>query len=237
MSQYRQTTINEGNPRETWISQRARDIVPSASVSIADKIRQMKREGRDIIEMQTGEPDFATPEHIVQAAYEAIRQGHTHYVSSRGLPELREAIAAKLWSENRIKAEAGTEIMVTPGAVHAVFAAVMATVNPGDDVIIPDPGWVAYPGCVALAGGTVVRAPCQQGNLEIDTERLDEVITPKTKLLIINYPSNPTGMTLTPEQLELIAGVAIKHNLLVLSDEIYEKVLYDGRKHHSLSSL
>jgi len=221
----------------TWISERASNIVPSASVSIADKIRQMKRQGLDIIELQTGDPDFATPEHIVQAASEAVRQGYTHYVASRGIPELREAIAEKLWKENRIKAEPETEIMVTPGAVHAVFAAVMATVNPGDEVIIPDPGWVAYPGCVALAGGTVTRIPGYKKSLAPDIDQLQKAITPKTKLLILNYPSNPTGMTLTSDQLKQIAEIAIRHNLLVLADEIYEKILYDGREHHSLASL
>lgn len=237
MKQGRYTTIEEGNLLETWISERTKNIIPSASVNIADKIRQMKKKGLDIVELQTGEPDFATPEHIVQAAYEAMQQGYTHYVSSRGIPELREAIAEKLWSENRIKADPESEILVTPGAVHAVFAAIQATVNPGDEVIIPDPCWVAYPGCIALAGGIAVRAPCQKGELEIDIDRLKEAITPKTKLLILNYPSNPTGMTLTLKQLKLIAEIAIEYNLLVLSDEIYEKILYDGRKHYSLASL
>jgi aspartate/methionine/tyrosine aminotransferase len=222
---------------ETWISERTKNIVPSASVSIADKIRQMKRKGLDIIELQTGEPDFATPEHIVKAAYEAMQQGYTHYVSSRGVPELREAIAEKLWSENNIKADPEREILVTPGAIHAVFAAAQAVINAGDEVIIPDPCWVAYPGCVALSGGIVVMAPCQKGSLEIDVERLREAITPKTKLLILNYPSNPTGTTATLDQLERIAHIAIEHNLLVLSDEVYEKILYDGKKHYSIASL
>jgi aspartate aminotransferase len=222
---------------KTQVSGRTKDMVTSASVSIADKIRQMKREGLDIVELQTGEPDFATPDHIIQAAYEAMKQGYTHYVSSRGIPELREAIAEKLRSENKIKANPEREILVTPGAIHAVFAAMQALINPGDEVIIPDPCWVAYPGCIALSGGKAVRIPCRKETLEIDVERLKEAITPRTKLLILNYPSNPTGMTLTPDQVKGLAEIAIEHNLLVLSDEIYEKILYGGRNHSSIASL
>ena len=222
---------------ETLISKKTKDIVSSASVSIADKIRRMKRKGLDIVELQTGEPDFTTPDHIIQAAYKAMQQGYTHYVSSRGILELREAIAEKLWRENKIKSDPEKEILVTPGAIHAVFAAISATINPSDEVIVFDPCWVAYSGCIALSGGTVVRVPCQKGSLEIDVDRLTEVITPKTKLLILNYPSNPTGMTLSLDQLKRISEITIKHNLLVLADEIYEKILYDGRKHHSIASL
>jgi len=222
---------------DTWISERTKGMVPSASVSIADRIRQMKRKGLDIVELQTGEPDFTTPGHIIQAAYEAMQQGYTHYVSSRGIPELREAIAEKLWSENKIKADTEREILVTPGAIHAVFAAISATINPGDEVIIPDPCWVAYPGCIALSGGIAVRIACQKETLEIDIDHLKQAITPKTKLLILNYPSNPTGMTVTLDQLKGIAEIAIKRGLLVLSDEIYEKILYDGRKHYSIVNL
>lgn len=222
---------------KTLTSDRTKEISESASVNIADKIRRLKREGEDIIELQTGEPDFATPPHIIQAAYEAMQRGFTHYVSSRGIPELREAIAEKLWSENRIKADPEREILVTPGAVHAVFAAIAATINPADEVIIPDPCWVAYPGCIALSGGTGVRLTGTNNTLEIDIDRLKKIITPQTRLLILNYPSNPTGMTITKEQLNNIAEIVIKHNLLVLSDEIYEKILYDGRKHYSIASI
>ncbi|MFC1963393.1 pyridoxal phosphate-dependent aminotransferase [Chloroflexota bacterium] len=197
----------------------------------------MKRKGLDIIELQTGDPDFTTPNHIIQAAYEAMQQGYTHYVSSRGLLELREVIEKKLWNENRIKSEPEGEILITPGAIHAVFAAISATINPGDEVIIPDPCWVAYPGCIALSGGIAVRIPCQKGSLEIDMERLNEAITPRTKLLILNYPSNPTGMSLTLDQLKYISKLSIKHNLLVLADEIYEKILYKGSKHYSIASI
>ena len=129
MRQNRHTAIKKDNLWETWISERTRNMVPSASVSIADKIRRMKRQGLDIIELQTGDPDFATPEHIIQAAYEAMRQGYTHYVSSQGIPELREAIVEKLWNENKIKVDPDREVLITPGAVHAVSAAIMAMVN------------------------------------------------------------------------------------------------------------
>jgi len=218
-------------------SKKVRNIIPSASVSIADKIRQLKRAGQNIIELQTGEPDFPTPQHIIQAAHKAMRQGYTHYVSSRGIPELREAIAEKLWNENRIKADPAREIIVSPGAIHAIFSTLSANINPGDEVIIPEPCWVGYAGCVALAGGKLVQVACKKEILQIDVDRLEQEITPKTKLLILNYPTNPTGATITLKQFKQISEIATKHNLLVLCDEVYEKILYDGRKHYSLASM
>jgi aspartate aminotransferase len=220
-----------------WVSDRTKDIKESASVNIADKVRDLKRLGQDIIELQTGDPDFPTPPHIVQAAYEAMQMGFTHYVSSRGIPELRAAISEKLWNDNKIKASAESEILVTPGAIHAVNSAIAATINPGDEVIIPDPCWVAYQGTIALYGGLVVRLTGKTGTLKVDIDRLEKTITPRTKMLILNYPSNPMGTILSFEDLKQIAGIAIRYNLLVLADEIYEKIIYDGNRHLSIASL
>jgi len=224
--------------RSKFFSSRIEKLAESKSIEIADKIRKMKREGIDVIELQTGEPDFATPQHIMEEAYNAMKEGYTHYTSSRGIPELREAISEKLRKDNKIDADPEKEIIVTPGAVHAVFSAILATINPGDEVIIPDPCWVVYPGCVKIAGGKLIRIPLNsEDNFELNIESIEDAITPRTKMLIINYPCNPTGTTLTLDKLKHIAEIAKEHDLLVLSDEIYEKILYDGLKHYSIGSL
>ena len=224
--------------RSNVFSSRIKRLTESKSIEIADKIRKMKREGIDVIELQTGEPDFDTPEHIVEAAYSAMKEGYTHYTSSRGIPELRDAISEKLQNENKIDADPEKEIIVTPGAVHAVFSAILATINPEDEVIIPDPCWVVYPACVEIAGAKLIRIPLNgKDNFELNIESIEKVITPRTKMLILNYPCNPTGTTLTLDKLKYIAEIAKEHDLLVLSDEIYEKILYDGLKHYSIGSL
>ena len=224
--------------RSKIFSSRIEKLTESKSVEIADKIRKMKREGIDIIELQTGEPDFGTPQYIINAAYSAMKEGYTHYTSSRGVPELRDAISEKLQNENKIDADPEKEIIVTPGAVHAVFSAILATINSGDEVIIPDPCWVVYPACVEIAGGKLIRIPLNsEDNFELNRESIEKAITPRTKMLIINYPCNPTGTTLTRDKLKYIADIAKEHDLLVLSDEVYEKILYDGLKHTSIGSL
>ncbi len=219
-------------------SKRVVGVQPSATVAVSDKARAMAAQGLDVINLGGGEPDFDTPSHIVDAVLEAIRQGHTHYVSSAGLRELRAAIADKLREENGLEFDPDTEIIVTPGAKLALFAAIMATVDEGDEVLILDPAWVSYVPCVQLAGGVAVHVPLStEDGFRVTEAKLRQKLTPRSKLLIVNSPSNPTGRVFTRQELETIAKVALENDLLVLSDEIYEKILYDGHEHISIGSL
>ena len=219
-------------------SKRVVGVQPSATVAVSDKARAMAAQGLDVINLGGGEPDFDTPPHIVDAALEAIRQGHTHYVSSAGLRELRAAIADKLREENGLEFDPDAEIIVTPGAKLALFAAIMATVDEGDEVLILDPAWVSYVPCVQLAGGVAVHVPLStEDGFRVTEAKLRQKLTPRSKLLIVNSPSNPTGRVFTRQELETIAKVALENDLLVLSDEIYEKILYDGHEHISIGSL
>jgi len=213
-------------------------VQPSATVMVSDRARAMARQGVDVINLGSGDPDFDTPSHIVEAALEAIRSGYTHYVSSAGIAELRTAIAKKLRKENGLDFDPDSEIIVTPGGKLALFAAVMATVDEGDEVLILDPAWVSYVPCVQLAGGVAVHVPLSKGdNFRVTEAGLRAKLTSRCKLLILNSPNNPTGRVLTPVELAAIANVALAHNLWVLSDEIYERILFDGRQHISVGSL
>ena len=215
-----------------------REISQSKSIEIADKIRNMKKDGHDVIALQTGEPDFDTPQHIIDAAYQAMKNGHTHYVSSQGIPELRESISRKLKQDNMIEADPNDEILVTPGAVHAVYSSLVAILNNGDEVIIPEPYWVAYPASIKMAGGKPVYLPFNfKDDATTYLDNLINVITDKTKILILNYPCNPTGKTLSLDILKQIAEIAQDNKLYVISDEIYEKIIFDGLKHSSIASL
>lgn len=198
----------------------------------------MAQQGLDVIDLGSGEPDFDTPTHIVDAALVAIRKGYTHYVSSRGVKGLRETIANKLKEENNLEFDPATEIIVTPGAKLGLFAALMAVVDDSDEVLILDPFWVSYEPCVQLAGGITIRVPVsKEDNFRVTGAKLREKLTPRSKLLMINTPNNPTGRVLSREELEAIAEVALENDLLVLSDEIYEKIVYEGHEHISIGSL
>ncbi len=213
-------------------------VQPSATVAVSDKARALAAQGLDVISLAGGDPDFDTPSHIVEAVVEAIRQGHTHYVASSGLRGLRTAIADKLRAENGLAFDPESEIIVTPGAKQALFAAIMATVDEGDEVLVLDPAWVSYVPCVQLASGAAVHVPLGAADgFRVTEAKLRQKLTPRSKLLILNSPSNPTGRTFTREELEAIATVALENDLLVLSDEIYEKILYDGHQHISVGSL
>ena len=205
---------------------------------VTDMARAMARQGLDVINLGTGDPDFDTPSLLVEAALEAIRSGYTHYVSSAGIAELRTAIAEKLGKENGLDFDPDSEIIVTPGGKLALFAAVMATVDEGDEVLILDPSWVSYAPCVQLAGGVAVHVPLRkEDNFRVTETGLRAKLTSRSRLLIVNSPNNPTGRVLTPQELAAIADVALAHDLWVLSDEIYEKVLFDGHEHCSVGSL
>jgi aspartate aminotransferase len=213
-------------------------IEPSATVAVSDRARAMAQQGLDVINLGGGDPDFDTPPHIRDAAVLAMQEGHTHYVSSSGIRELRQAIAEKLSRESGLDIDPLSQIVVTPGGKLGLFAAVMATVNPGDEVLILDPAWVSYVSCVQLAGGTAVRVALRsEDGFRVTETVLRDALSPRTRLLILNSPNNPTGRVLTMEELESVAEVARAHDLWVLSDEIYDSILYHGRQHISVASL
>ncbi len=214
------------------------NIAPSATLAITAKAKAMKAEGLDICSLSAGEPDFDTPDIIKQAAIDALLAGKTGYTPAAGMPELRQAIVEKFATDNGIKTTL-QQVIVAPGAKFSVFSAVAALCGAGDEVIIPAPYWVSYPEMVTMAGATSVMVNTSAtNNYELQAVDLEAAITPKTKLLILNTPSNPTGAIYRQETLEAIAALAVKYNFMVLSDEIYEKLVYDTTAPHvSIASL
>ncbi len=212
-------------------------VESSPTVAVSDRARQLQAAGHDVIDLGGGDPDFPTPQHIVAAAADAMEAGDTHYVASPGIVELRRALVDKLRVDNGLE-YSPNEIVVTPGGKAAIFAAIMALVDEGDEVLILDPGWVSYAPQAQLAGATPVRVPLSPGDNFLTTEeRLRPYVTPRSRVLIACTPSNPTGRVMTREELAAIARVAREGDLLVLSDEIYEKLVYDGAEHISLATL
>jgi len=191
-----------------------------------------------LVRLELGEPDFPTPAHIVEAAKKALDDGYTHYTSSQGLPELRKELARKLEQDNGVVASPDTEIIVTAGACCAVDLAMLTLVNPGDEVLLPDPAWPHYEPCARLAEGSVVHYPMkEEANFAPDPDVIRERISPKTRVLLINFPSNPTGAAVNASTLKEIANLAEQHNLVVISDEVYENFVYDGASHQSLAAI
>lgn len=202
-------------------------VQPSATIAVTQKARQLKAEGRDVIGLGAGEPDFDTPENIKEAAIDAIRRGETKYTDVTGIPELKRAIADKFKRENNL-IYAPEHCYVAPGGKPIIYNAMMATLNPGDEVIIPAPYWVSYPDIVNLAGGTpvIIEATLAQG-FKLQAEALEAAITPKTKWFIFNSPSNPTGAAYTRDELKALTDVLMRHpNVWVLSDDMYEHLTY-----------
>ena len=219
------------------ISERAAQLTPSLTLSIDSKAKAMKAEGIDVCGFGAGEPDFDTPEHIKRAAIEALEAGFTKYTPNAGIPELRQAIADKLVADNGLNYRAG-QVVVSNGAKHACYNAILATCQPGDEVIIPAPYWVSYPDMVRLVGAEPVIVPTSERNgWKMRAEDFENAMTPRTKMLIMNSPGNPTGSVYTREELEAIVNVAAEEDIYVLSDEIYEKLVYDDVKHVSIASL
>jgi Aspartate/tyrosine/aromatic aminotransferase len=210
-------------------------ITPSATMAIADRAKEMRRNGIDVISLSIGEPDFPTPSHITEAAIDALHKGETHYAPSRGIPELLEAVAEKFSTENAVPASPA-DCIVTAGAKDAIRLLCQAVLNPGDEAIILDPSWVSYEPCIQMAGGKAVHYPLDPVTFQ-PGESLAEAITPATRMIIVNTPSNPTGSILTRSSLGMIADLCSDHDLLALSDEIYEKLVYDGAEHISLASI
>lgn len=218
-----------------YISDKVKSISPSSTLAIDSKFKQMKAEGVDVVGFGTGEPDFDTPDYIKKAAVEAIAGGKTKYTPAAGTMELRRAICDKLKRENGLDYEPN-QIVVTNGAKHALVNTFMAILNEGDEVIIPSPYWVSYPEMVKIADGvSVIIETKEEDEFKFTAKEFEDAITPKTRALVLNSPSNPTGMVYTEEELRSIAEVAVKHNIYVVADEIYEHLIYEG-KHVSIAS-
>ena len=202
---------------------------PSATLAISARAKQLKRQGRDVIALSAGEPDFPTPAPIVEAAHQALRDGHFGYTPNAGIPELREAIAAKLTLQNGLDVCAA-DVLCSNGAKQSVAQSILATCAPGDDVLIPAPYWVSYPEMVRLAGATPVAIETtSEAGYKITPRQLEAAITDRTRLLMLNSPSNPTGAVYTPDEMEALAAVLRQHeDILIVSDEIYEMVLFDA---------
>jgi aspartate aminotransferase len=215
------------------LSERARCLKPSSTLAITAKAKAMRAEGINVIGFGAGEPDFDTPEHIKAAAIEAIKEGFTKYTDASGMPELKDAVAAKFKRDNGID-YGRAEISIGCGAKHLIYNIFQVICDPGDEVLIPSPFWVSYPEQVCLTGG----APrfIETKNFKMTAAQFEAAITPKTKLLVLNSPSNPTGAVYNKRELEAIGEVALKRRIMILSDECYERILYDGNEHHSIAS-
>lgn len=219
------------------LAARVGEVPPSITLAIAAKAKAMKAEGIDVCSLSTGEPDFDTPEHIKAAAKQALDAGKTKYGPVAGEPQLKAAIARKLQSDNNLNYQP-ENIIVTNGGKHSLYNLMMALIDPGDEVIIPAPYWLSYPEMVKLASGkpVIVRTDASTG-YKITPEQLTRAITPKTKLFVLNSPSNPTGMVYTRAEIKALAEVIVDRDILVVADEIYEKIIYDGAQHVSIGSL
>ncbi len=215
---------------EIQISNKIKTISPSPTLAIDTKFKSMKAEGIDVVGFGAGEPDFDTPLHIKEAAIKAINDGFTKYTPASGTMELKKAVCDKLKEENGLS-YAPTDIVISNGAKHSLVNTFMAILNPGDEVIIPAPFWVSYPEMVKIADGVPkFIETTEENDFKFKVGDLEKAITPKTKALILNNPSNPTGMLYTKEELIEIADFAVKNNIYVVSDEIYEALVYDGRE-------
>ena len=219
------------------LAKRITSIAPSLTLAISAKAKAMKAAGEPVISFSVGEPDFNTPQNIIDAAKKALDDGHTKYTPSSGLLPLRKAICEKFEKDNGLSYEP-SQIIVSDGAKHSIFNACYAIVDEGDEVIIPAPYWLTYPEVVKVCGGVPVYVFGKKENkFKITAEELEQAITPKTKMLIFNSPSNPTGAVYTEEEVRAIAAVCEKHEIFVLADEIYEKLCYNGVKAFSIAKV
>ena len=217
----------------TW----ANNIAPSPTLAVDSKAKALKAAGEDVCGFGAGEPDFDTPDFIKEACIQALRAGKTKYAPAPGIPELREALAEHYRTNNKVDGVAAAQVVVSPGGKFSCYLAILTVISPGDEVVIPAPYWVSYPEMVKLAGGTPKTIFAGQENgFKITPEQLREAITPKTRLLILNSPSNPTGAIYSPAELQALVEVALEAGIYILSDEIYEYLLYDGAEHASPAS-
>ena len=219
------------------LAQHATTLTPSLTLAIDAKAKKLKAEGVDVCGFGAGEPDFDTPQHIKDAATKALAEGFTKYTPSSGIPELRVAIAEKLKADNDLD-YLPSQIIVNCGAKHSCYNAILATCQAGDEVIIPAPYWLSYPEMVKLADATPVIIPTSEANgFKLTPEQFRDAMTPRTKLIILNSPSNPTGSMYSREELRALAEIALEEDILMLSDEIYEKITYENTEHVSLAAL
>ena len=219
------------------LSVRATAVHESSTLAVDSLAKRLKADGKPVVSFGTGEPDFDTPQNIKSAAIQAIKAGQTKYTPAAGLVPLRHAIAKRLLSDTGVEYE-DAQIVVASGAKHSIFVALMCLLNPGDEVIVPAPYWVTYTESVAMAGGVPVVVNCDEAsNFKMTPEQFEAAITPKTKLLILNNPSNPTGMFYNREELQALADICVKHDLYIMSDEIYYGLLYDGKEFTSVAAL
>ncbi|WP_034645637.1 pyridoxal phosphate-dependent aminotransferase [Bacillus methanolicus] len=219
------------------LAQRVKALTPSSTLAITAKAKELRAQGHDIIGLGAGEPDFNTPQYIIDAAAKSMNEGHTKYTPSAGLPALRKAIAEKIKRDQGIDYDT-SEIIVTVGGKHALYTLFQVILDEGDEVIIPTPYWVSYPEQVKLAGGVPVFVEGSEENeFKITPSQLEQAISDRTKAVVINSPSNPTGMVYTKEELLELGKVCIDHNILIISDEIYEKLVYGNNKHFSIAQL
>ena len=219
------------------LSSHAVQLTPSLTLAIDSKAKAMRAEGIDVCGFGAGEPDFDTPEHIKEAAIKALQEGFTKYTPSAGLPELRTAISEKFSKDNGIDYKPN-QVIVSNGAKQSCFNAILACCEPGDEVIIPAPYWLSYPDMVKLVGAEPVIVQTKASNAyKMTAEEFENAMTPRTKMVIINSPGNPTGSVYTREELEALVEVALTEDIFILSDEIYEKLIYDDASHVSVASL
>jgi aspartate aminotransferase len=216
------------------ISQRVDSITPSGSVMLAQKVIELRNQGRDIISLSVGEPDFKTPQEILNATKKALDKGETRYSLVHGIPQLREAITKKLWDENQLNVNP-EQIVLSHGSKQTLYNIFQTILNPDDEVIIPVPYWVTFPESVKLAGGRPIFVDCP--NLQLDPELIEKAITSKTKAIIVNSPNNPSGAVFSPESLKKLSEIVVKNNLILISDEAYERFTYEDLPHLSPASI
>lgn len=213
------------------LAQRLEKIHESQTLAITAKANELKAKGIKVLSLSAGEPDFDTPKHIQDAAIEAIRNGFTHYTANNGIPELREAICKKFKEENGVEYQPN-QILVSNGGKHSIANLFLAMLNPGDEVIIPAPYWVSYPEIVKLADANpIIIQTNWEANFKITPDQLKKAITPKTKLFVLNSPSNPTGTVYTPDEIIALCKICVENKVYIMSDEIYEHLIFNGTKH------
>ena len=219
------------------VSERAQSVPPSATLAVTNRAKELKAQGKDVVGFGAGEPDFDTPDYIKEAAITALKGGKTKYTPASGIPELKAAIAKKLETENGLK-YAPEQVVVNIGGKHSVYEAMQAVLDPGDEVLLPAPFWVTYPEAVKLAGAVVkIMETDKKNSYKITPDQLKKAITNKTAMLVLNSPSNPGGFTYTPDELRALAKALEGTNVCVMSDEIYEKLIYGSTKFVSFASL